>query len=78
MRRSFFSADSLFDSEANIVENFWDRMLGILWPFAEETPSMECWSLYFIRWVMYENMQESVLLSASSYKQLSMTSWDCK
>jgi hypothetical protein len=42
MRRSFFSADSLFDSEANIVENFWERMLGILWPFAEETPSMEC------------------------------------
>lgn len=72
MRRSFFSADNLFDTGENMVENFWNRILGILWPFAEETPSMECWSLNLIRWVMYENMQESVLFSTSSCKKLNI------
>lgn len=42
MRRSVFSADSLLDSaDENMVENFWRSMLGILWPFEEETPSIE-------------------------------------
>lgn len=50
IRRSFSLDASFFACELkNMDENFWRRMLGNLWRFAEETPSIECRSLNFIR-----------------------------
>lgn len=68
MRRLLFSVDSLFDTASNMLENLSLIMLGNLWAFAKEKPSMECRSLNFIRCVIYEKIQESLFFLSSSYK----------